>query len=243
MTSTPKKSIEGRPKPFTTWSEDLRAERDALTDFGKNDPPSPSPAPRQETTLAPRDIDSDDDDEMSLEFRGKPEQLAPLLTIARMTFLERPERYATDGPKNGFVAKQFRGPALEWLEPWITKNDLTTLPFEDFVDKLETVFAINNDTTHQINQSKLDKLRQTGSAAAFALAFGPLATKLKLSEETKISTFRAKLKPSVQNALAGCTYDDYSEIRDTAITADEQLYAARAPRKRTNRINTGANKT
>lgn len=197
--------------------------------------PESEPDPSEQDDGETSEDDSSDEEMATLTFSGKADSLDPLLTHCRVKFLARPSRYETDQQKSAFIASHFVGPALDWLTQGLKRDKTLLNDFEAFTALLEATFQASDDTKKQLAEQKLRRLRQTGSAQNYALAFDPLVAELGYNDDAKKPAFLQNLKPEVRKQLAGQRHDTYESLRGAAIDMDESLFALREPGRKKSR--------
>jgi hypothetical protein len=193
----------------------------------------PDPSDPEDAEAIADTSDDDSDSEMTtIEFTGKTGTLANLITHCKVVFLSRPSKYTTATSKTGFIASHFKGQALDWLtQEWKANPELLD-DYDDFLSELDNVYEASTATQKQAADQQLRKLRQTGSATAYALKFDSLVSLLGYNDAAKQAAFIVGLKTDVRKSLAGDTWDSYASMRSTAINVDESLYTLRGPRRR-----------
>jgi Ty3 transposon capsid-like protein len=133
-------------------------------------------------------------------------QLPEFLFQVRIAFEARPSDFPTDKAKILYASSFLEGAALAYVEPYYGKADNPPWmrDFSLFADELTKVFGdpdkLGNETY------KLRKLRQTGSAAAYAAEFQRLASRLSWNDAALVSQFFDGLKDSVQDELVKTDY-------------------------------------
>jgi hypothetical protein len=160
-------------------------------------------------------------------FYGNPAELSPLLTHCTVHFLSRPSKFTSDSARCGYIGSRFRGKALDWLTASLESDPNLLSNYDTFTKKLKVTFDLEDDTQKLSAEQQLRNLRQTGSAQQYALKFDTLQAILKYGDEQKVAAFQNGLKQSVKQQLIGESWTNYTELRQTAVTRDAQLYAMR----------------
>jgi hypothetical protein len=195
------------------------------------DAPSEDPSAGESSSSSSESSDSDDD--MSeLVFDGKPGTLDDILTHCQVTFLAKSKKFTSDSAKCGHLAAKFRGKPLTWLTKQLKENPTTLESWEYFTSKLRRDFEVSDDTKRLSADRRLKTLVQKGSAQSFAIEFDELTDILGFEDKAKQDAFLTRLKPEVRRQLIGDDSSSYSDLRDTAIRYDEELFALRNPRSR-----------
>lgn len=185
------------------------------------------------------------------KFDGTPGKLKGHLT--QMRAFQR--QYINDFPDEIsrvlHAAAYLDGRALQWFEPYAAKimenpnledHDIETQEmfdsFDGYVSALESLFLDPDEK--QRAQRELQKLRQTGSASAYATEFRRIITLLNLTEESKIRTFYEGLKDNIKDVIATKeeTPDEFLKYCEMAIKIDTRLFERRTERG-PNTANTG----
>jgi hypothetical protein len=194
---------------------------------------APAPAPRRT------------DKEMSkpVLFYGKPSQIDDVLTHVTVKFLA--DNITDHGPRCGYLASLYRGPALTWLSQYLRTHQLDD--YDEFVEQTKQAFALTDEALQGQLNRQLTQLRQKGSVQNYALNFRQLQLQLNLPAATAIACFKAGLKPHIQRALV--TDNSSTTLEDhigEATRIDSEFYnisGARTPgRFNANRSKSGRDK-
>lgn len=160
----------------------------------------------------------------SVTFSGKPSQLEPCLTYARVHLLAN----GTTAPseKAGFLASLLRGPALNWLTQHLKTNETSLEDYDELVEQLRAAFGVDEDALRLQAAKALTGLHQKGSVRDYALKFNQLADEAGLNDQTKTALFTKGLKPKVREGLifSDTSEDSYDDIIKEAARIDSQLY-------------------
>jgi hypothetical protein len=189
-------------------------------------------APEEDSDDYDSDETSDEEDMSDLTFEGKADTLDDILTHCQVTFLSKPRKFPDDTTKCGYLAAKFRGKALTWLTKTIKDAPDVLTEYRVFVRRLRTDFDLSDDTKKKAADKKLKTLMQKGPAQSFAIEFDFLADILEYNDEAKRNAFITRLKPEVRKQLIGDDSATYAELRTTAISYDEELFALRNPRQK-----------
>jgi hypothetical protein len=172
-------------------------------------------------------------------FNGKhSSQLTDFLAQVRVAFEVRPSKYPTEKTKVLYAVSYLEGAALAYFQPFIGKADPPSwmTNFALFADELEKCFGdpdlIGNVTF------KLRKLKQTGSASAYAAEFRQLASRLSWNEQALVSQFFNGLKDPVQDELVKIDYPmELNAIIPLAIRIDNLQHQRTSQRNLSSRLN------
>jgi len=159
----------------------------------------------------------------AVTFSGKPSQLDPCLTYAKVHLLAN--GVTDQAAKAGFLASLLRGPALNWLTRAISDSEDILRDYDELVARLKKDFAIDEDAKRLQSARALAGLHQKGSVRDYALRFNQLAEDAGLNDQTKQALFTKGLKPKIREALIISNDDDeYTDLVQSATRIDSQLY-------------------
>jgi hypothetical protein len=143
-----------------------------------------------------------------------------------------PNTYVKDEQKVLFVISLLRGTPMTWAREIITnKKHPLRNNYPAFEDAITNLY---NDRSHIAQcEYKLASLRQTKSAAAFAVEFESLVTPLGLDDKSKCLLFFEKLKGTVKDAimLTGRP-TTLKALIDQAVTQDQHQFQRRLEEKK-----------
>ena len=112
-----------------------------------------------------------------------------------ITFKERNDESCV-----AFILSRLRGVSTEWGQTLLESNSPLLTDYDLFLGQLITLYQ--NRECRTPLEDKLARLKQTGSASAFAAEFSTLCEILGYPLDTCMGDFRLKLKLTVQGALA-----------------------------------------
>jgi len=159
-------------------------------------------------------------------FNGKPaSQLREFLTQLRLVFAGKPTQFQKDKLKVIYAASLLRGTAFSWIQPYL---DMDSPPawLSDFALFTAEINKVFGDPEHRVSAARsLDRLKQTGSAVAYAAEFRRHATILNWEDEPLNHRFYQGLKGSVKDEIV--RFGRPSELEaliQLAITIDARLH-------------------
>ena len=133
-----------------------------------------------------------------------------------------------------FMASYMRGAAAKWVRPYLIKymddrnnEDHIEKMFEDYVEfkaKLRQTFGILNETSNA--DRKIQQLRQTKSAADYAVLFQQYATQTEWDDKALCVMYKQGLKDTVKAELmrSGAQVDTLQALIDESVRLDNALY-------------------
>ena len=167
--------------------------------------PAPAPAPAL-VIIKPLKINT------SEPFDGSRGKLQAFFSQIELFFGFNVDRFPTDEHKVLFASTYLRGPAFKWFNSFFTdflnnepdKRDNDTIEvtqnYSNFKNKLKQVFG-NFDKEHSA-EGRMQSLRQTGSAADYALKFQQLAAQTQWGAVPLVAQFYKRLKDRVKDNVA-----------------------------------------
>jgi Retrotransposon gag protein len=159
-------------------------------------------------------------------FNGKPaSQLREFLTQLRLVFAGQPSKFQNDRFKVIYAASLLRGTAFSWFQPYL---DMTNPPawLSDFALFTAEINKVFGDPELRISAARsLDRLRQTGSAIAYAAEFRRHATILNWEDEPLAHRFYQGLKDSVKDEIVRFGRPkELDTLVQLAINIDSRIY-------------------
>lgn len=168
-------------------------------------------------------------------FDGTRTKLRTFLTQMDAYLRMERARFPSEEAKVMFVSTFLRGPAMNWFEPIMRDrlgNDLENQDeitkevfgdYEEFKRRLERTFG-NVDETRTAER-KLRRLRQTGSAAAYASEFQQVMSHLLWDESAQIALFESGLKNEIKREMIHRERPTrIDQMMELAIQIDNQIY-------------------
>jgi hypothetical protein len=158
------------------------------------------------------------------EFSGKVSEFRNFMSQCTLTFTMCPNTYVTDEHKVLFIISLLRGNALTWARNIPeTRNHPLRHDYPAFKKALTNLYLDRN--LKLIAEGKLTRLRQTKSAAAYAVEFQSLVALLDLDNEAMCLLFYEKLKSTVKDAIVIVgRAKKFHELVDQAITIDQRQH-------------------
>jgi len=144
-----------------------------------------------------------------------------------------PNTYPTHEQKVLFVISLLRGPAFNWARDIPEQPDHPLRhDYPTFKIALGNLYLDRN--LQAISEAKLSQLRQTKSAATYAVDFQSLSAPLDLNDGAKCLLFYQGLKTEVKDAIAtvGCAAVFVSLV-DQAISIDQRKHQRSVEDKKT----------
>lgn|SRR5215471_5569520 len=166
------------------------------------------------------------------EFSGKVSDFRNFIAHCTLMFIMCPNTYRTDQQKVLFVISLLRGTAFSWARE-IPEQDNHPLrnDYPAFKQALSNLYMDRN--LRSTSEAKLSQLRQTKSAAAYAVDFQSLSDPLDLNDSAKCLLFYDKLKPEVKDAIATVgRAPTFAALVDQAVSIDQRKHQRSLEEKR-----------
>src|SRR4030095_4631659 len=143
-----------------------------------------------------------------------------------------PTTYPTDENKVLFVISRLRGPPMSWARPIVeNRNHVLRNNYTAFTTALSNMYLDQN--YKDLCSAKLERLRQTKSAAAYSVEFATLIAPFPtMDDESKCRDFYRGLDDEIKDRMAIVgTAKTYDELVKQAIAIDQRNYQRRLERK------------
>lgn len=180
-------------------------------------PPAPAPPPAGPPASDPKVPTPP-------EFSGKVSDFRNFIAHCTLTFTMCPNTYRTDEQKVLFVISLLRGTAFSWAREIPEQDDHPLRNnYPAFKQALSNLYMDRN--LRATSEAKLSQLRQTKSAAAYAVDFQSLSDPLDLNDSAKCLLFYDKLKPEVKDAIATVgRAPTFAALVDQAVSIDQRKH-------------------
>src|SRR5215475_7294158 len=175
--------------------EELRAQltaaREEIIQLRRNDASRTPPAPnRKDPKIA-----------TPPEFSGKVSEFRNFIAQCTLTFNMCPNTYVTDEQKVLFIVSRLRGTVLTWAREIPERQDHPfRCDYSAFKSALSNLYLDRN--LKAACEDKLSRLRQTKSAAAYAVEFQSTVAPLGLNNDAECLFFHLGLKSEIKDDLA-----------------------------------------
>ena len=144
-------------------------------------------------------------------------------------------KFSHDKVKISYAATFLRGPAFEWLKPYINElsGGVTFASYADFLNGLKAGFGDPDE--YATAERELETLTQQTSCSSYYSQFVGLISQLGWKEDAvKIHYFRQGLKDNIKDQLIGRFLPDTTEeFPALCINLDNQIRARLQERKNT----------
>lgn len=161
------------------------------------------------------------------EFQGNRSNFKAFVTQLALCFGANSSKFGSDKSKISFAASFLRGPAFDWLEPFIddVTGEVMFKSYTEFLDGLKAGFA--DPDQYATAEREIEKLTQSSSCSAYYSQFVTLIAQLGWTEEAvKIHYFRRGLKEEIKDMLVGRDLPDITtEFASLCIKLDNQIEA------------------
>ena len=159
-------------------------------------------SPKLQSTASPKLTAPD-------KYEGKRSEFRQFLNTVKLHFVMAPERFTTEMSRTGFVATLLRGQALDWVTPYLEKNDPIMHSWKSFEEKFTGMF----DDPHRARTAatRLSQLRQgRRSVVAYSAEFSRIAVDTKFDNHSLLVWFRQGLDDKILDELIHV--DNHSEL-------------------------------
>lgn len=167
------------------------------------------------------------------EFQGNRSDFKSFVTQLALCFGANSGKFGTDKAKISFAASFLRGPAFDWLEPFIDDltGEVTFKSYTEFLDGLKAGFA--DPDQYATAEREIETLTQTASCSAYYSKFVTLIAQLGWTEDAvKIHYFRRGLKEEIKDLLVGRNLPNLiTEFASLCIRLDNQIEARAREKK------------
>jgi Retrotransposon gag protein len=168
------------------------------------------------------------------EFSGKVSEFRNFMAQCTLTFHMCPNTYVTDEQKVLFIISLLRGPALTWARDIPEQSDHHLRnDYTEFKKALSNLYLDRN--LKAACEDKLSHLRQTKSAAAYAVEFQSTVAPLGLNNDAECLFFYLGLKPDIKDDLATVgRATTLNALIDQAVGIDQRKHQRRLEEKKSN---------
>lgn len=172
------------------------------------------------------------------EFSGKVSEFRNFMAQCTLTFHMCPNTYVTDEQKVLFIVSLLRGPALTWARDIPEQPDHPLRKdYPAFKKALSNLYLDRN--LKASCEDKLSRLRQTKSAAAYAVEFQSTVAPLGLNDDAECLFFYLGLKPEIKDDLATVgRATTLNALIDQAVGIDQRKHQRRLEEKKSNSSST-----
>jgi hypothetical protein len=149
-----------------------------------------------------------------------------------LTFTMCPKTYSSNEKKVLFVVSLLRGTALDWARG-VAEDEHHPLRnnYPAFKEALSNLYLDRNYKA--LCETKLLRLKQTKSAAAYAVEFESLVSVLNLDNDAKCLLFYEHLHPDVKDAIATVgRATTFTALVDQAVSIDQRKFQRRMENKK-----------
>lgn len=161
------------------------------------------------------------------EFDGDRTKYRAFVNQLALCFGSNSSKFNTDKAKISYAASFLRGPAFEWLEPYINEisGEVTCTSYSAFLEGLKAGFA--DPDAYATAEREIETLSQKHSCSAYYSQFVGIIAQLGWTEDAvKIHYFRQGLKEEIKDMLVGRdlpeTIIDFASL---CIKLDNQIHA------------------
>ena len=168
------------------------------------------------------------------EFSGKVSEFRNFMAQCTLTFYMCPNTYVEDEQKVLFIVSRLRGPALTWARDIPEQPDHPLRhDYPAFKKALSNLYLDRN--LKAACEDKLSHLRQTKSAAAYAVEFQSTVAPLGLNNDAECLFFYLGLKSEIKDDLATVgRATTLNALIDQAVGIDQRKHQRRLEEKKSN---------
>ena len=166
------------------------------------------------------------------KYDGKRYQFRQFLNSVKLQFSISPDRFPNDASKTGFVSSLLRGPALDWITPYLENQDPMLNSWAAFESKFKDMFDDPHRAKTAVNN--LTQLRQgRRSVVAYAAEFRRIIMDANFDNNAKVYWFRAGLSDAILDELVHTqAMTDLDALISQCILIDTRLLERAVERKR-----------
>jgi hypothetical protein len=166
------------------------------------------------------------------KYDGKRPQFRQFINSVKLQFSVSPDRFPNDAVKTGFVASLLRGPALDWITPYLEQQDSMLSSWTEFESKFKAMF----DDPHRAKTAvaKLTQLRQgRRPVVAYAAEFRRVIMDADFDNNAQAYWFRIGLADSILDELTHtATETDLDKLIAQCVLIDTRLREREVERSR-----------
>jgi hypothetical protein len=186
---------------------------------------SQAPAIRSQATLTPKLP-------LPEKYDGKRHSFRQFINTVKLHFSVSPDRFPSDAAKTGFVASLLRGPALDWITPYLEQQDSMLSSWTEFESKFKAMF----DDPHRSKTAvaKLTQLRQgRRPVVVYAAEFRRIVMDADFDNNAQAYWFRAGLADSILDELTHTAAEtDLEKLIAQCVLIDTRLREREVERSR-----------
>jgi hypothetical protein len=164
-------------------------------------------------------------------FTGNKKKARSFILQCRNIFLSQPMTYNTDSAKVAFIISFLRGPAFEWVSPYLEVADDCLHNIDLFLELFNAAFSDIDRKTEVAKQ--LTEIKQgTRGAATLVSEFHRLAVESKWPDSVLIQLFYNALNSNLKDEI--CRFDrpdNIDEFYKLAVRLDNRLTERKNERK------------
>ena len=134
------------------------------------------------------------------KYDGKRHLFRQFINTIKLHFSVSPDCFSSDSAKTAFVASLLRGSALDWITPFLEKQDQMLSSWQDFESKFTAMF----DDPHRAKTAvtKLTQLRQgRRPVVVYAAEFRRIVMDADFDNNAQVYWFRVGLSDSILDEL------------------------------------------
>jgi hypothetical protein len=164
-------------------------------------------------------------------FTGNKRKARAFILQCKNIFLSQPATYGTDSAKVAFIISFLRGPAFEWVSPYLEVDDDCLHHFDSFLELFNTSFS-DIDRKTEVAKQLTDIKQGTRGASTLVSDFHRLAVESKWPDAALIQLFYNALNSNLKDEI--CRFDrpdNIEEFYKLAVRLDNRLTERRNERK------------
>jgi len=166
------------------------------------------------------------------KYDGKRTFYRQFINSVKLHFSVAPDRFLSDQSKTGFVASLLRGPALDWITPYLENKDAMLSSWSDFESRFKAMF----DDPHRAKTAvtKLTQLRQgRRPVVAYAAEFRRIIMDADFDNNAEVYWFRSGLSDAILDELTHTAAEaDLDKFIAQCILIDTRLREREVERRR-----------
>jgi hypothetical protein len=168
------------------------------------------------------------------KYEGKRNLFHQFINSDKLHFVVSPDRFPNDKSKTGFVASLLRGPALDWITPYLELQDPMLSSWSDFEQRFKAMFDDPHRAKTAVN--KLTQLRQgRRPVVAYAAEFRRIVMDADFDNNAEVYWFRSGLSDAILDELTHTTAEtELDKFIAQCVLIDTRLREREVERRRRN---------
>jgi hypothetical protein len=167
-------------------------------------------------------------------FSGNRKKSKYFILQCRNIFLSQPTTYSNDSAKVSFIISFLRGPAFEWISPYLESNDACLADLDSFLELFHASFS-DIDRKVEVEKRLTEIKQENRNVSTLVAEFQRLAVESKWPETVLFQLFYRSLNSSLKDEMY--RYDRPETIEEyykMAVRLDNRLTERKLEKKEDN---------